>query len=163
MIRRPSLSNDTGIFLEENEEDLTPCPISDQLIPEMDLESPVTKEAIPMCICTGKHMIIDDWSFCPASGLPVLYSEYINFIKSDNNIYNNSAQMECNSSSETSHAFYTLDPICGLKVSSFDVKKVSHAIENISHKMLHTSALTHLGYFPIRGRCSPSLKKSKHT
>lgn len=62
---------------------MSPCPISGQLIPEYQLESPSTRDALPMCIVTGKHMLLDDWTFCPVSKFPALYSEYVKYIESE--------------------------------------------------------------------------------
>ncbi|KAH8074262.1 hypothetical protein JL721_1813 [Aureococcus anophagefferens] len=53
MIRRPNL--------EEEPELLSPCPISGVMIPRTELECPTTKEEIPMCVVTGRHMEKDDW------------------------------------------------------------------------------------------------------
>lgn len=63
--------------------ELTPCPISSQLIPAYELTCPDTKDAIPMCIVTGRHMVLNDWCFCPVSKFPALYSEYVKYIESD--------------------------------------------------------------------------------
>lgn len=99
----------------DTNEDLTPCPISNELIPEMNLECPTTSDIIPMCICTGKHMITDDWTFCPISGLPALYSKYLQYIHSEaitpeHNAYNSDV--------------YALDPICGKDVYLSQIKQV---------------------------------------
>jgi len=97
-------------------EDLSPCPISNEFIPEMDLECPTTKQSIPMCICTGKHMITDDWSFCPISGLPALFSRYLQFIK-----------YESIKSTDDTHTsdIYALDPICGKNICLSQVKQAT--------------------------------------
>ena len=34
-----------------------------------------------MCVVTGRHMVLDDWCFCPVSKCPALYSEYIKYIE----------------------------------------------------------------------------------
>eukprot|EP01035_Chromulina_nebulosa_P018174 gene18174-23832_t len=68
-------------IVDETPEDLSPDPISNQLIPCTQLESPVTRDAIPMCIITGKHLVLDDWCFCPNSKFPALYSEYLKYIE----------------------------------------------------------------------------------
>lgn len=68
---------------EETQEDLSACPISAQLIPEYQLESPTTRDALPMCIITGKHMLLDDWCFCPISKFPALYSAYVKYIETE--------------------------------------------------------------------------------
>jgi WD repeat-containing protein 19 len=66
---------------EDIPEELSLCPLSNQLIPSMLLECPTTKDSLPMCIITGKHMLIDDWCVCPNSGFPALYSEYCKYIQ----------------------------------------------------------------------------------
>ena len=52
-----------------------------QLIPHTELECPTTRDALPMCVVSGRHMILDDWCFCPNSKSPALYSEYIKYIE----------------------------------------------------------------------------------
>ena len=34
-----------------------------------------------MCVVTGRHMVLDDWCFCPVSKCPALYSEYVKYIE----------------------------------------------------------------------------------
>ncbi|KAH8095414.1 hypothetical protein JL720_2712 [Aureococcus anophagefferens] len=75
MIRRPNL--------EEEPELLSPCPISGVMIPRTELECPTTKEEIPMCVVTGRHMEKDDWCVCPNSKMPALHSEYAKYIKAE--------------------------------------------------------------------------------
>lgn len=64
-------------------EKMSPCPLSGQEIPIMQLDCPTTRDALPMCIVTGRHMVLDDWCFCPNSKLPALYSEYIRYIQDE--------------------------------------------------------------------------------
>ena len=52
-----------------------------QLIPHTELECPTTRDALPMCVVSGRHMILDDWCFCPNSKCPALYSAYIKYIE----------------------------------------------------------------------------------
>ena len=82
------------------------------LIPEMSLECPTTKDAIPMCICTGKHMVVDDWCFCPISGFPALFSEYIKLIKAS-------------ISDDEAGVVQAKDPIFGHEISLESLKQVS--------------------------------------
>jgi hypothetical protein len=65
---------------EDKPEDLTACPISAQLIPASQLECPTTRDSLPMCVVTGRHMVLEDWCFCPVSKFPALYSAYIEYI-----------------------------------------------------------------------------------
>lgn len=62
-------------------EPTSPCPISKIPIPVTDLECPTTKDAIPMCVVTGRHMDAEDWCQCPNSRFPALYSEYLKHIE----------------------------------------------------------------------------------
>ena len=68
---------------EEAEEEKTTCPISNQPIAATDLECPTTRDAIPMCIITGRHMLLDDWCFCPNSKYPATLSAYKRFISGE--------------------------------------------------------------------------------
>ena len=77
IVRRRSAQGD------EPPEDVSPCPVSGQLIPHSQLECPTTRDALPMCAITGRHMVIDDWCFCPNSKGPALYSEYVRYIETE--------------------------------------------------------------------------------
>jgi WD repeat-containing protein 19 len=68
---------------EDLVEELTPCPISGQLIPSSQLSCPTTRDSLPMCIITGRHLVLQDWCFCPNSKLPALHSEYVRYIQED--------------------------------------------------------------------------------
>jgi len=59
------------------------CPVSGQSIPATQLECPTTRDALPMCVVTGKHMVLEDWCFCPVSKFPALYSEYVRYIEQE--------------------------------------------------------------------------------
>ena len=72
IVRRPNK--------EELAEPLSPCPISKMLIPLTELECPTTKDALPMCIITGRHMEAENWCTCPNSRMPALYTEYVKYI-----------------------------------------------------------------------------------
>lgn len=127
IIRRPNR--------EEKAEELTNCPISGHLIPSTELECPTTKDSIPMCVCTGKHMVLDDWCFCPVSGMPALFSEYQKYIqmealKSDENKKASAFGTKeggDNESATLSNDFNqsSLDPVFGKRVSSLDIAKCS--------------------------------------
>merc|ERR1711998_385669 len=77
MVRKP------GSCKDELDEPLTPCPITGEMVPVTTLESPTTKDAIPMCIVTGQHMVADDWCLCPNSKMPALFSEYLKYIDTE--------------------------------------------------------------------------------
>jgi WD repeat-containing protein 19 len=74
IVRRKSSNADDA------QEDLSPCPISGQMIPATQLECPTTRDALPMCVVTGRHVLLSDWCFCPRSHLPATLSEYIRYI-----------------------------------------------------------------------------------
>jgi hypothetical protein len=52
------------------------------MIPDMRLTCPEANKIIPMCILTGRHMELEDWCFCPVSGMPALFSEYLKYMES---------------------------------------------------------------------------------
>jgi len=79
IVRKKSILRDGNY--EEPPETTSPCPISGLMIPVYQLECPTTRDALPMCIISGKHMVLDDWCFCPVSKFPALYSEYVRYIR----------------------------------------------------------------------------------
>ena len=54
----------------------SPCPFCRGSVSDMDLKCSSCLNPIPMCIVTGRHMVLDDWSTCPACRFPALYSEF---------------------------------------------------------------------------------------
>jgi WD repeat-containing protein 19 len=66
---------------DDASEPVSACPISAQEIPSYSLECPTTKDALPMCAVTGKHMVLANWCICPNSKFPVLYSEYLKYVR----------------------------------------------------------------------------------
>ena len=124
---------------DEKVEEQKPCPISHEMLCLSELECPTTKDAIPMCICTGTHMVLNDWCVCPVSGLPAIYSKYKAYIESHSmaqqedgksvNDGDNDDDDDTNdrdaSSSPSLKSFSCLDPVCGKRVSTSDLKKVS--------------------------------------
>ena len=59
---------------------LTACPVSGLLIPATSLECPTTKDPLPMCVVTGRHVVADDCCLCPRSRMPALFSAYVAYI-----------------------------------------------------------------------------------
>merc|ERR1711998_795847 len=92
IVRRPNR--------DQQDEPLSPCPISGQEIPETELICPTTKDDIPYCIVTGKHMVLDDWCICPNSRMPALFSEYVKYLEVE-----------------------SVDPMCGKPVRAQDLVK----------------------------------------
>jgi len=129
---------------EEKPQQKSPCPISGEMINQTELECPTTKDQIPMCVCTGRHMEIDDWCFCPVSGMPVLYSEYIKYLTAEapNAIESMGeasdalkdraspakpmSKMKSTFKSMVGKVVKALDPVTAQMVSSLDLMKVSH-------------------------------------
>mmetsp|Transcript_838 Transcript_838/g.2234 ORF Transcript_838/g.2234 Transcript_838/m.2234 type:complete len:1438 (-) Transcript_838:93-4406(-) len=72
MVRRPSL--------EEKAEETSPCPISGRQIALFSLECPTTRDPLPMCIISGRHLEREDFCLCPVSQMPALYSQYIRYL-----------------------------------------------------------------------------------
>ena len=60
---------------DDDPEPLSPCPHCSFKIPETELNCPNCKNNIPFCIASGKHMIISEWSHCPACKMCGIYSE----------------------------------------------------------------------------------------
>lgn len=94
IVRRPNK--------EQEDEPLSPCPISEQMIPQTDLTCPTTKDDIPYCVVTGRHMEAKDWCVCPNSRMPALHSAYIKYLELE-----------------------SVDPVCGKPVKAIDLIKVS--------------------------------------
>ena len=111
IVRRKSTNAD------EVAEEMSPCPISQQNIPITSLECPTTRDALPMCVVTGRHMTMSDWCFCPNSGFPALYSEYVEFIKQE--IALNASQT---TASATNTPVGAVDPLLGKPVFLGDLK-----------------------------------------
>merc|ERR1712196_276982 len=86
---------------EQADEPLSPCPISGQMIPQTELVCPVTKDDIPYCIVTGRHMELEDWCICPNSKMPALHSAYVKYLSTE-----------------------SVDPMCGKEVQVQDLIRV---------------------------------------
>jgi len=70
-----------GGELEDVATERSPCPYTGDMIDSYELVCPTTKNQIPFCVVTGKHMVLSDWCFCPNSKMPALYSEYVNYLQ----------------------------------------------------------------------------------
>jgi len=62
---------------------LSKCPVSSELIEVTSLECPSTKDALPMCVVTGNHVVAEDFCLCPRSGFPAIFSEYVQHIEDE--------------------------------------------------------------------------------
>ena len=123
IVRRKSANTD------ESTEELSPCPISGEMIPGTQLECPSTRDAIPMCVVTGRHMVINDWCFCPVSRFPALYSEYVKYIEAELEAAAAAAEEvkdpEESKASRNAKKIVPLDPVLGKPVSLADLKKTT--------------------------------------
>lgn len=104
---------------DEASEELSACPISKEPIPITQLECPTTRDALPMCVVTGKHMLIDDWCFCPRSNMPALYSEYVKLIEAESGTKNTAAESDSGQNNTAA------DPVTNQEVSASELKLVS--------------------------------------
>ncbi|KAJ8271702.1 hypothetical protein COCON_G00105610 [Conger conger] len=75
MVRRPDTS--------ELEEETTPCPYCNFMLPECELLCPGCKNNLPYCIATGRHMVKEDWSVCPHCSFPALHSEFLGLLETE--------------------------------------------------------------------------------
>jgi len=111
---------------EDVQEDTSPCPISGESIPMSALECPTTRDALPMCVVTGRHMVAHDWCFCPVSRFPALYSEYVKYIqailapKEESKDSGDALQ-----SPRSAKKVQALDPVTGKPVQLSELKKIS--------------------------------------
>ena len=92
--------------LTDAHEELSKCPYTGDLIPITELVSPGTKNDIPFCVVTGRHMVKEDWCVCPVSKLPALYSKYVEYLN---------AQKEDKA---------RVDPMCGAPVAVSQLVKI---------------------------------------
>ena len=146
--RKSSQVNDTD-NLSINDE-LTEDPITKELISSMKLESPISHDQIPMCIITGKHMILKDWCYCPNSNFPALYSEYIKYIENDillqiNNYRKKQENLDINNANSTDEepatavasldvsTIIVLDPIMNKPINKNDIILQNNEIELLKY------------------------------
>jgi len=110
---------------EEVPEELSMCPVSQVMIPVTLLECPSTRDALPMCVVTGRHMTLDDWCFCPVSKSPALLSAYRKHIETEIDNAREAAREFGESKEGTRPVICALDPVLGKPVSSSDLKLCS--------------------------------------
>lgn len=62
---------------EEAPESASPSPFDPAaLVADTALECPTTKNVIPYCVATGRHVVLHDLCVCPACAFPALYSAF---------------------------------------------------------------------------------------
>jgi len=69
--------------LHDPPEQPTLCPFCQAPVPETTLDCGACKNTIPMCIVTGRHMVLDDWAQCPTCKFPALFSQLLKLTKDD--------------------------------------------------------------------------------
>merc|ERR1711988_1607974 len=128
IVRRPNR--------EEEPEPQSPCPISKQMIPITQLECPTTKDAIPMCIVSGRHMEAEDWCICPNSNMPALLSQYVEYLEAESKaegvdgatqaiVESKESKARSSFKSAVRKVVQGLDPVTGKTVSSDQLTKCS--------------------------------------
>lgn len=75
IVRRPEKD-------ERDEDFKTQCPFCSTLVPDNVLDCLECKNHIPYCIASGKHMILQDWSYCPRCEFPALHSRMKSVLES---------------------------------------------------------------------------------
>jgi len=53
------------------------------VLAETSLECPSTKNTIPYCIATGRHIVLSDLCLCPGCDFPALFSQFTRLMESD--------------------------------------------------------------------------------
>jgi len=77
IVRKPGEKSDT-------DEPETPSPFdSNARLPETALECPSTRNTIPYCIATGRHIVLQDLTTCPSCSFPALYSAFSALIEAE--------------------------------------------------------------------------------
>jgi WD repeat-containing protein 19 len=67
----------------DDPEPTNPCPFCKNPILELDIDCSSCKNCIPFCIASGKHMVLNEWSCCPACKLPAILPELTRVIQSE--------------------------------------------------------------------------------
>ena len=69
---------------EDIEEPETPSPFDPNArVAETVLECPSTRNTIPYCIATGRHIVLSDLTTCPSCSFPALYSGFTALIEAE--------------------------------------------------------------------------------
>lgn len=77
IVRKPGDKTDA-------EEAETPSPFdSAARLPESELECPSTKNQIPYCVATGRHVVTSDMCLCPSCGFPASYAVFTQLIQTE--------------------------------------------------------------------------------
>eukprot|EP00118_Oscarella_pearsei_P011922 m.83949 g.83949 ORF g.83949 m.83949 type:complete len:1349 (+) comp36373_c0_seq7:62-4108(+) len=60
----------------------SPCPYCGFQVAETKLYCPECKNTLPYCILTGRHLVKEDWAFCPTCHFPAIHSHYLMYAES---------------------------------------------------------------------------------
>jgi WD repeat-containing protein 19 len=75
IVRRPSADE------ADIEESASPSPYDPSaLVPDTQLECPTTRNLIPYCVATGRHIVLHDLCVCPSCAFPAIYSAFTRLI-----------------------------------------------------------------------------------
>ena len=77
IVRKPGERNDA-------EEPETPSPCDpNALLAETALECPSTRNTLPYCIATGRHIVLHDLCLCPSCNFPATFSYFCKLIDAE--------------------------------------------------------------------------------
>lgn len=71
------------VKVDDDPEPLSECPHCKFQLPESQLDCPNCKNNIPICIASGKHMILSEWCYCPACKMQAIYSDFKKVLEAD--------------------------------------------------------------------------------
>jgi len=61
--------------------EMSACPRCKAQMASTSLYCKACKNQIPYCIITGKHMVADDWTYCPHCAFPALFTYFVDHIE----------------------------------------------------------------------------------
>ena len=77
IVRKPGERNDA-------EEPETPSPYDPNAnVAETVLECPSTRNTIPYCIATGRHIVLHDLALCPSCSFPASFSYFTKLVEAE--------------------------------------------------------------------------------
>ena len=77
IVRKPGEKTDV-------EEPQTPSPFDPGVrLPETALECPSTRNTIPYCIATGRHIVLSDLTVCPSCEFPASFSAFTKLMEAE--------------------------------------------------------------------------------
>jgi WD repeat-containing protein 19 len=66
------------------EEPVTPSPYDGTtMVAETSLECPLTKNTLPYCVATGRHIVLSELCICPTCCFPALYGPFAALVQSE--------------------------------------------------------------------------------